>query len=95
MLTHIVFFRFKEADTAAEIRELLLSMRGQIPTLRELEAGVDTTRGARSFDLGLITRFDDLAGLDAYRVHPVHLKVLEAIKAVATEVAAVDFTEPR
>ena len=93
MLTHIVFFRFADLSTATQARDRLLAMRGQVPSLQHIEAGVDLTRSARSFDLALVTRFEDAAGLDAYAEHPLHLEVLAWLKTVATEVVAVDYTD--
>lgn len=91
MLTHIVLFRFADLSTAAEARERLLAMGGKIPSLKHIEAGVDITRSERSFDLALLTRFDDAAGLAAYGTHPVHVELLSWMKTAATEIAAVDF----
>ncbi|MFT6233228.1 MAG: hypothetical protein ACJAZO_003748 [Myxococcota bacterium] len=93
MLTHIVFFRFSDLSTAAEARDRLVQMHGQIPSLKHIEAGVDVTRSARSFDLALITRFEDVVGLEAYADHPVHVEVLTWLRTVATQTAAVDYLD--
>ncbi len=91
MLTHVVLFKFPNQADAERARDLLLGMRGRIESLRELEAGLDITRSPRSYDLALITRFDDQAGLDAYRTDPVHLQVLEFIRGHVETTCAVDF----
>lgn len=91
MLTHVVLFRFRARADAERARELLLGMRGAIDALLELEAGLDITRSPRSLDLALITRHADQAGLDAYRVHPRHLEVLDFIRARAEASYAVDY----
>jgi hypothetical protein len=91
MLTHVVCFRFADLETAGAARDRLLSMRGAIPALLELEAGVDTTRSPRSFDLALITRHADRAGLEAYGQDPLHLEVLEWLKPRVVQAVAVDF----
>ena len=91
MLTHVVCFKFESSDIAAEAARQLLSMAGKIPTLRQIEAGVDIVRSARSYELALVTRFDDLAGLDAYQVHPVHVEVAAYIKTHSKASVAVDF----
>ena len=92
MLTHVVCFKFGSLDHAHEACRRLLSLQGQVPTLREIEAGVDITRSERSYDLALITRFDDEAGMDAYQVHPAHQEVVAYIRSVAMGAVAVDFT---
>ncbi len=90
-MTHIVLMKFPSHDVAKAVREKLLGMRGRIPSLREIEVGLDCTRSERSWDLALLTRFDDQAGLDAYATHPVHLEVLSFIRTHITDVAAVDY----
>jgi hypothetical protein len=91
MLTHVVCFKFDAADVAEEAARRLRSMAGHVPSLLSIEAGVDVLRSARSYDVALITTFEDLAGLDAYQVHPVHVEVAAYIKAHAKAVVSVDF----
>ncbi len=91
MLTHVVCFRFASLDIAEEARQRLLSMEGKVPGLNAIEAGVDQTRSGRSYDLALITRHDDQAGLDAYGGHPIHKEVLAWLKPRIEAVVAVDF----
>ncbi|MCA9638033.1 MAG: Dabb family protein [Myxococcales bacterium] len=91
MLTHIVCIRFDTAEHAAEAVDRLRAMAGRVPTLRAIEAGLDITRSPRSLDLALITRHADQAGLDAYRVHPLHLEVLDFIREHAEASYAVDY----
>jgi hypothetical protein len=92
MLTHVVCFRFASLDIAQEAADRLLSMKGRIEALKGIEAGVDQTRSGRSYDLALITRHDDQAGLDAYGAHPVHQEVLAWLKPRIEAVVAVDFS---
>ena len=91
MLSHIVLFRFEDLELARQAATRLLAMKGRIPSLLDVEAGVDIVRSARSYELGLITRFDDVAGMDAYQVHPVHQEVVAFIKQHASGSVAVDF----
>ena len=94
MITHIVFFKLSEPtpEKIAGTREKLLSMRGKIPELRHLEVGIDVIRSERSYDLALVTRFDSLADLQAYQVHPWHAgEVLPHMKSVCSSIVAVDY----
>lgn len=79
MLTHVVFFKLIDHSPsgAAEVRDRILALRDQIPQLRHLEAGVDVVRSERSWDVALLARFDDRAGLDAYAAHPAHVAFAE------------------
>ncbi|HEX9022994.1 MAG TPA: Dabb family protein [Geobacteraceae bacterium] len=94
MITHIVFFKLKEPtpENVAETRDRLLGMAGKIPEIRHLEVGVDVVRSERSYDLAIMTRFDSLAGLQAYQAHPLHAgDVIPYIKSVCSSVVAVDY----
>lgn len=94
MITHIVFFKLTNPanETAAIVRDKLLSMEGKIPQLRHLEAGIDVIRSERSYDVALVTRFDTLDDLQAYQVHPYHAgEVVPLMKSVCSSIVAVDY----
>lgn len=93
MITHVVLFKFPERADAERARDLLLGMRGRVGSLKAIEAGLDVTRSPRSYDLALITRFDDAAGLEAYRSDPAHQEVLEFIRAHVETTCAVDYVD--
>jgi len=54
-------------------------LRGRIPGLLRLEIGVDTSRVDYACDVVLYTEFDSQASLDAYAVHPEHLRVKQEL----------------
>jgi len=91
MLTHVVLVQFEALSTAREAAARLLAMKGRIPSMLDIEAGVDVTRSDRSYELALITRHHDADGLAAYQVHPTHQEVLTFLKANALGSVAVDF----
>ncbi len=95
MLTHVVLFRFADLAVASECRDRMLAMKGRIPPLLDIEVGVDIVRSERSFDLALITRHDDLDGMQAYQVHPVHQELLGWVKPRVKQAVAVDFVSAR
>lgn len=92
-LTHIVLFRLQDPSPAVleETVGRLRALLGRIPSLRDLEVGVNVVPSARAYDIGLIARIDDRAGLDAYQVHPAHQDVLAYMRTVLAGAAAVDF----
>jgi hypothetical protein len=94
MITHIVLFKLADATPAniSATRDKLLSMQGIILQLRHLEAGVDVIRSERSYDVALLTRFDSLADLQEYQVHPYHAgEVIPFMKSVCSSIVAVDY----
>lgn len=92
-LTHIVLFKFKKPTAAslAKAADLLRGLDGKIPVLRRIEVGTDVLHSGRSYDLGLITRFDSIADMQTYQAHPEHLEVLEYLRSVASGSVTVDF----
>lgn len=94
-LTHVVLFKLKEPTPEIIDRavNLLRGLEGKIPELRGIEVGIDTLHTQRSYDIALITRFDDLAGMQAYQTHPEHVAVLEYLRSVLAASVAVDFVQ--
>jgi len=94
MLTHIVVWRYR-ADIEQEVREkhvrLLRNLSSVIKEVQSLSVGFDTLKLARSYDTGLVAVFRDRAGLDAYTIHPDHVKVAEFGASISEHVASVDF----
>ena len=94
MVVHIVMFRFKEENKAANlarVKEMLEALPEKIPSLRSMEVGIDFLHSERSMDLVLTSTFDDRERLDAYRVHPAHVEVVNVIKEVSEESRVVDY----
>lgn len=94
MLRHVVFFRFKTGTAEAEKENLEQSLRrlnGRIPEIRGFEVGRDIIRSERSYDLALISTFDDLPAMQRYQVHPDHQAVIAVVRRLCESVVAVDF----
>jgi hypothetical protein len=94
MITHIVFFKLSDPSPGniAATRDKLLGMAGKISGIRQIEVGVDVVRSERSYDLALVTRFDSLAELQAYQLHPCHADdVVPHVKSVCSSIVAVDY----
>lgn len=94
MLVHIVMFQFKEENKEANlvrVKEMLEALPSKIETLKSMEVGIDISHSERSFDLALISTFEDQAGLDIYAPHPAHQEVVRFIKEVTTLSKVVDY----
>lgn len=91
MFTHVVMFKLKEGANREETVAKLRSLADQVPSLRHIEVGQDILQTSRSFDIVLITKFDDLAGMEAYQVHPHHVAVVNHLHEVAETAVAVDY----
>lgn len=98
MINHVVLFKLKKYNSPGEkqseigkLEEALLSLSGKIEALKYIEVGVNYDLDAKSHDICLITHFESLDQLEAYSIHPEHLKVVELMRQHAIERAAVDF----
>jgi len=94
MLKHLVFFKFKPETSEEAIADLVASLRGlpgKISEIREFLVGRDVVRSERSYDLALVSGFDDLEAMNRYQVHPDHQAVVAKVKALCSGVVAVDF----
>jgi hypothetical protein len=98
MINHVVLFKLKnyesqsrKQDVIGSIEEALLGLKDKITELKHIEVGVNYELDAKSYDICLISHFENTEQLDAYRVHPKHLEVTELIGQHAVERAAVDF----
>ena len=93
MITHVVLAKLKDQSTQniESTRALLNSLNGKIPSLRHFEVGSDITRSERSYDVALVSKFDDLNGLNTYLKHPVHLPIAGKLRELATSIVIVDY----
>lgn len=94
MYTHIVLFKLKEVteENIQLVKSSLLSMEGNISELRHLEVGVDDIRSERSYDIALITRFDNKEDYLSYDINEYHVeKVKKVIKPYVESSKTIDY----
>ena len=98
MINHVVLLKLKKYESDNEkqteishIEDALLSLSDKIQELKYIEVGVNYDLNAKSYDICLISHFNNLDDLEAYRIHPEHVKVAELIGQHAVERAAVDY----
>jgi hypothetical protein len=94
MLTHIVVWKYRddlEQFAREEHVKLLRNLASIIPEVQSLAVGFDVLSLPRSYDTGLVATFEDRAALDAYTVHPEHVKVAEFGRSISQHVVSVDF----
>lgn len=93
MVTHVVLFRLKDRSrkNMERTRDVLMTLKDRIPFVRSFEVGADVIRSDRSYDIALISRFDSIEDLEAYRVHPEHVNVVDYIAQVKESSIAVDY----
>ena len=94
MITHIVMWRFKGSEETAmyEFLNGLKALNGVIPQIKYMDVKV-SCNPANEFDAVLISKFDSLEDLEAYKVDPRHVAVSQLCKSIREARAAIDFEE--
>lgn len=81
MIKHIVMWNvrgatyYEKAMGIKRLKQSFESLRGCIPGLLRLEIGVDSSRVDYACDVVLYSEFESQAALEAYAMHPEHLRV--------------------
>lgn len=95
MVRHIVMWKLKpfaagadKQENARRMKQRLESLAGVVPGARRMEVGINFN--PKGYDAVLVSEFDDEAALDAYQVHPAHMKVKEFVHEVMEDRAAAD-----
>ncbi|RKP54758.1 Dabb family protein [Pararobbsia silviterrae] len=79
------------AQNAKKMRELLENCRDVAPGTREFEVGLAAPGEESTYDVVLVSTFDDQTALDAYQVHPEHEKAKAFIGKVRESRQCVDY----
>lgn len=95
MLRHIVMIKFTDRNTvettALQLKAMLMDLTITINSLIKMEVGLNINTKASAYDLVLTADFEDEAGLEAYRIHPTHIKVLDYLKTNMEKARVVDY----
>ena len=79
MIKHIVCFKLKDNSPEAcqRAREVLLSMKGKVEQLRDIQVGIDFLHSERSYDIILEVLLDSREDMEAYQNHPYHVETVK------------------
>ncbi|MCB0496298.1 MAG: Dabb family protein [Cyclobacteriaceae bacterium] len=95
MITHIVFLNVKPELNKEEILDVLnkklLYLNQCIDELEHLEFGFNFNASPAAYDAALFSTFTSKENLEAYQVHPEHIKVKDYISEVTSARAVVDY----
>lgn len=92
MIKHVVIWKLKELTKGPELKAEIESLKGMIPGLIDIEAGLDINRSEAAGDLVLISSHESKEALKEYQVHPLHVKLKDKIVAAVSSRVVVDFT---
>jgi hypothetical protein len=95
MIHHVVAWKLRsdvdKADGVARIRELLVALDGVVESIRSIEVVANVAYPDQNADVAVVATFDDLAGLEAYQVHPEHQAAAARVRELVTSRAAIDW----
>ncbi len=94
MIKHIVCFKLKDntQENVTKAAEVLASMDGNVPMIRDMEIGTDFLHSPRSYDIILQVTLEDETALDAYQNDPYHCNTVKThMHAVCESSVAVDY----
>ena len=91
MIRHIVMWKFRPGTSAEQkaFLEGLRGLQGVIPQLKRSEVAVNVGQG--NYDAVLVSEFESLEALDAYKNDPRHKAVSALCKSIRTDRVAVDY----
>ena len=97
MVNHIVLWNFKpeltkeEREAAgAQIHENLIAVKEQVSGVISLQIVVNELDSSNK-DIGLISSFESVEALNAYQVHPAHVKAGSYIRQVTYDRVCLDY----
>ena len=100
MIKHIVLWKLKDQvdgksrqDNAAILKQQLENLKGNIPGLLRIEVGININKTGieDDADVVLYSEFENQSALDAYYVHPEHVKIVPFAKAIRSERRIIDY----
>lgn len=94
MIKHALCFKLHEPtpENIEKAAEILRSMKGNVPCIKEIEVGTDFLHSQRSFDIFLGVVLESREALDEYQSDPYHVNVVKThMHKVAEKSVAVDF----
>ncbi|WP_411682781.1 Dabb family protein [Clostridium thailandense] len=81
MIVNNLLLKLKNRDieNIKKTQEVLLSMKGKIEVLLDIQAELNIRLSQTAYDIILITKFASMENMNAYLAHPVHLEVAKFI----------------
>jgi predicted metal-dependent HD superfamily phosphohydrolase len=97
MIRHIVSWKLSAQDAEGksaaftEIAEALGALPALIPEIQTLRVAHNQAYLETNWDVVLVADYNTFDDLEAYRVHPEHVKTAAIVRSHTTDRAAVDF----
>ena len=92
MIKHCIMIKLKDRSEESKVaaKNMLMSMKGNVPMMRDFEVHTDFIGSERSYDIFLSCILNDEKALEEYQNDPYHCAIKVYIKMVAESTIAVD-----
>ena len=98
MLRHIVMWKLKESAEGGTREENVVKLKTKLESCRSIvsgqghfEVGVAQPGFEATYDVVLVSDFDNPQALQAYQVHPKHLAIKDFVAAVRESRQCIDY----
>ena len=94
MIKHVVCFKLADsnAHNCAQAKQVLESMKGKVPTAKEISVHIDELKSPRSFDIMLEVLVDNWEALEEYQNDLYHCNIVKKhMRAVSQQSISLDF----
>ena len=94
MIKHIFCFKIKEEykNRIEEAKNTLLSMKGRVPTVIDINVGIDLLHSERSYDIILEVILESMEQLEIYQKDLYHCTVVKPLMhEIRSASVAVDY----
>ncbi|MDD9892592.1 MAG: Dabb family protein [Gammaproteobacteria bacterium] len=75
MIKRIAMWRLNNANDAAEMSDKLLSMESRVPSLQNIEVGINQSTSDAAFDIVFTGCFESWEALEAFNQDPFHKSI--------------------
>ncbi len=79
MIKHVVCFKLKDnsLENCLRSKDVLLSMKGNVPEIRDITVGIDFLHSDRSYDIILEVLLDSKESLSSYQNNDYHCNIVK------------------
>ncbi len=91
MIKRVSMWKLQNRQTAEEMKTALLSMKGNVPSLLDIEVGINFSASKSAYDIVFIGQFKDRAALHEFETDPFHKSVGERVDGLKENRHVVDF----
>lgn len=91
MIKRVSMWRLNDKDEASKMKDALMSMKGKVASLKDVEVGINIAAHDSAFDIVFIATFEDDNALVEFESDPLHKMVGELVGELKNKRVFVDY----